>query len=86
MTCRWVQLHSDTPLPPGEVEVGSTPSGRAAHTIHIGPYDTLPAAFDAIRDWAAREDVRLGDTGWEVYGDWTEDPNQLVTDVYYLLA
>jgi effector-binding domain-containing protein len=81
-----VQLTGDANLPPGEVSVGETPSGRAAHTRHLGPYDGLPAAYDAIRAWSAQEGVPLGAVGWEVYGDWADDPAKLETDVYFLLG
>jgi effector-binding domain-containing protein len=82
-----VQILDDGELPPGgEVAMGETPSGSAAHTLHIGPYDGLPEAFAAIHAWAARENVRTHHVGWEVYGDWAEDASKLETDVYYLLA
>jgi effector-binding domain-containing protein len=81
-----VQLACDARLPPGEVAVGETPAGRAVHALHRGPYDKLNEAFDAIREWAEREGVTLGTAGWEVYGDWTDDPEKLETDVYLLLA
>jgi effector-binding domain-containing protein len=81
-----VQIFSDSPLPPGEIVIGATPAGRAVHTVHVGPYDMLPEASEAMHDWAASEGLELGRGGWEVYGDWAEDPAQLVTDVYLLLA
>jgi effector-binding domain-containing protein len=62
-----------------------TPSGQAAHYIHIGPYHQLGAAHDAL--WEYCKQRGFGDTvNWEVYGDWNEDPSQLRTDVYRLIA
>jgi len=81
-----VQILGDAPLPPGEVTIGATPAGRAAHTLHTGSYDGLPAAFDAVHAWAASEGLQFRDAAWEVYGDWTDDVTKLETDVYVLLA
>lgn len=68
-----------------EVICSSTPAGRAATTLHTGPYDRLGQAHDAIMTWAKKEGIALTGRSWEVYGDWHEDPNQLTTEVLYLL-
>ena len=65
------------------VENSATPSGRAAHIVHIGSYDKIHlhgAELDAFRGG------RDAGVDWEVYGDWTDDPAQLRTDIYRLLA
>ena len=53
-------------------------------TAHWGPYDKLSGAYDAIKDWAAKNGHVLDRKAWEVYGHWTDDPGQLRTDVYWL--
>jgi len=70
----------------GPIESASTPFGRAAHTLHIGPYSGLSAAHKATREWCAREGRELKEPCWEVYGDWDADESKLRTDVYYLVA
>jgi effector-binding domain-containing protein len=72
---------------PTEVVVCATvPGGAIATTAHFGPYDRLGAAHDAVQAWCKREGRALTGVSWEIYGDWTDDPSQLRTDVCYLLA
>jgi effector-binding domain-containing protein len=61
------------------------PGGAAATTTHRGPYGELDAAHRGIRDWCARRGRRLAGPRWEIYGHWTDNPNELETEVYYLL-
>lgn len=69
----------------GEVICSSTPAGRAATALHTGPYDRLGQAHAAIMQWAKAQGIALTGRSWEVYGDWHADPNQLTTEVFYLL-
>ena len=81
-----VEVAPGATLSEGAVVIGETPSGGAAHVLHRGPYDQLPAVYETIRSWAPSQDITLSGTAWEVYGDWSEDASKLETDVYYLLA
>jgi effector-binding domain-containing protein len=58
-----------------------TPSGRAAHVVHLGPYHQLGRAHDALIAYCDAQGFPVG-AHWEVYGDWEEDPQKLRTDVY----
>ena len=69
----------------GHVVASALPAGPAVMTIHRGPYDGLGLAHQAIHDWCKRNDRRLAGPRWEIYGDWHDDPAQLMTEVYYLL-
>ena len=69
----------------GKVVRSATPSGRVATASHIGPYDRLGAAHDAIRAWCKQHGYQFAGPNWEIYGHWTDDPAQLRTDVFYLL-
>ncbi len=69
----------------GEVFGSKTPVGEVASTIHLGPYDRLGEAHAAVHAWIAKNDRRVGDWSWEIYGDWNSDPNKLETHVVYLL-
>ncbi len=71
--------------PQGKVIAAETPAGRAAHVVYFGPYSRMRAAHDAIHIWANQAGQRLTGASWEVYDDWSEDPAQLRTDVYYQL-
>jgi effector-binding domain-containing protein len=70
----------------GDVVSSSTPAGRVAHTKHVGPYDGLGAAHEAVRAWCADQQHTMVGPSWEIYGDWEEDPAKLETEVLYRLA
>ncbi len=61
-------------------------SGRAVHVKHIGPYGKLQAAYNGLHEWCAREGYKTSGESWEIYGDWNDDPSQLVTDIYFRVA
>jgi effector-binding domain-containing protein len=70
----------------GDVVSTETPAGRVASALHIGPYERLAEAHQAIHAWAAANDATIAGKSWEIYGDPTEDPAKLETRVEYLLA
>lgn len=74
----------------GEVVPSSTPAGTVATTTHLGPYQLLGNAHRAIRDWCKQNGRRIAGPNWEIYGhwrdEWNNDPSQIVTDVFYLIA
>lgn len=72
--------------PEGEVRCVETPAGEVATTLHVGPYDRLHDAHDAIHAWCAANNRKIGSASWEIYGDWTDDPAKLETTIKYLLA
>jgi effector-binding domain-containing protein len=63
----------------------STPGGLTATTVHIGPYNRLGEAYDAVHKWCADNKREIAGPAWEVYGHWTDDPAKLQTDVFCLL-
>jgi effector-binding domain-containing protein len=69
----------------GEVVCTQTPAGEVAMTTHVGSYDKLSAAYDAIHSWRAATGRSFGQYSWEIYGDWTDDASKLETQVVYLL-
>ena len=69
----------------GIVSCSATPGGTVATTTHMGPYSELPAAHGALRQWCKDNGRKAAGPNWEVYGDWSDDPSQLRTDIYYLL-
>ena len=74
----------------GDVVRSATPAGRAASVVHLGPYNQLGLAHQAIRDWCSAHNLQLAGPNWEVYGhwqnDWDANPSQIRTDVFYQLA
>ena len=69
----------------GEVICTQTPAGEVAMTTHIGGYDKLADAHNAIQSWRAATGRAFGGCSWEIYGDWTDDTSKLETQVVYLL-
>jgi effector-binding domain-containing protein len=70
----------------GPVIESSLPAGEAAWTVYRGPYEQLGAAHDRVKRWCAEQGRPLAGPKWEIYGDWREDPAELETEVYHLLA
>lgn len=71
------------------VEPGSTPPGRVARLIHVGPYDTLGQSWGRLGAWIAEQGETPAVDLWEVY--LTEptpetDPATLRTELNWLLA
>jgi effector-binding domain-containing protein len=71
--------------PEGEVRCVETPAGEAAVVEHRGPYSRLAQAHAALHSWFAANGKTIGDYSLEIYGDWSDDPNDLVTTIQYLL-
>ena len=69
----------------GTVVCSTTPGGMVATAVHTGPYDTLGETHSAIRKWCNANHRPKTGLYWEIYGHWTDDPNQLSTQVFYLL-
>jgi effector-binding domain-containing protein len=72
--------------PSGEVRPVETPAGEVAMAVHVGGYDRLKEAHDAVHAWAAANRRAIGGQSWEIYGDWSDDPSKVETTVVYLLA
>ena len=70
-----------------EIRVTKLPAGRAAKTVHIGPYRTLSQEYRRLEKWLVEEGLRAGEGPWESYlDDETKMPEQhLRTEVYWPL-
>ena len=71
--------------PKGEIRPVKTPAGEVAAATHVGPYDRLGHAHDAIHAWASANHRPFAGQSWEIYGDWNDDPAKLETTIMYLL-
>lgn len=59
---------------------------EAVSIIHKGPYQTLPAAYQAINQWAIENSYQINGPNQECYlkGDWNEqDPKEYLTEVRF---
>jgi effector-binding domain-containing protein len=80
-----VELRQPCPLT-GRVVASTLPAGEVAMTVHRGPYAGLAEAHRDIVDWCATRGRRLAGPRWEIYGPHRDDPAELSTEVYWLLA
>jgi effector-binding domain-containing protein len=72
----------------GRVEAGELPGGQAAVTTHVGPYEGLQDAHDAIGEWVLARDHDPAGPVWEVYVTGPEqeaDPSRYETEVVWPL-
>jgi len=72
--------------PVGRVVPSALPAGRVVATVHRGSYDGLGAAHDAVHRWAAANGHTLSRVRWEIYGDWSDDPAAVETEVRWLVS
>jgi effector-binding domain-containing protein len=74
------------PFEPGEgVEPYRLPEGEVATTTHVGAYDQLGKAYDALREGVAAQGRRLVETGlmWEEYWSGPEAPPEETRTVIF---
>jgi effector-binding domain-containing protein len=69
----------------GHVISSALPAGVTAAVTHRGPYAGLELAHRSVRDWCSARGRKLAGPRWEIYGHWREDPDEMETEVYYLL-
>ena len=72
----------------GRVVTGSTPEGKAASSLYIGPYGEIEGVYDALMKWVEDNGFALSGEAYEVYLDNPAEtpPDQLRTRVYLMLA
>ena len=66
----------------GDVQPSALPGGPAATTLHLGPYDAMTPAYDALEKWVAEQGGTVDGAPWENY--WSEpvgDPSSWQTQV-----
>ena len=80
-----VELNRPCPLT-GRVVASALPAGQVAMTVHRGPYSGLASAHRAVLDWCDAQGRQTAGPRWEIYGPHRDDPAELTTEVYWLLA
>ena len=72
---RGIDLEAGLPLlapaaDDGRIRAGELPGGEVISTDHIGPYDNLPDAGEALNAWLGANGRHAAGPNWEVY--WTD--------------
>lgn len=73
----------------GTVMKGETYSGPCIRTTHMGSYEGLGAAHEAMEAYFNANNLKMGEVVFEVYvvgPQQNEDPTQWQTEIYYSLA
>ncbi len=73
----------------GDVVASALPGGRVARAVHAGSFDGLGPAWGRLRSWIDGQDLRAGETFWEVYLTQPTpemDPGDLRTELNWPVA
>ena len=74
------------PVVDDQVYAFELPGAEVAYVRHTGDYALLHEVSLKLIGFIRNSGREPGTRSWEVYGDWHEDPNQRVTDVYMTMA
>lgn len=71
----------------GELLPGEIPGGKAAGCLHVGPYDQLGAAYEALQKWLEANCYTPSGVAYEFYlnDPQTTPPDELQTEVVFPL-
>lgn len=75
--------------PRSDVKPSRVPGGKVVFTTHVGPYDEIHKAYEAIQSYAKEKSLDLADMMWERYlTDPSVEPDlrKHVTEVCWPLA
>lgn len=62
------------------------PGGRVITAAHMGDYAKMKDTYDVLHAEVKAKSLRRIWMSLEVYGDWSDDPTKLKTDLYLYLA
>jgi effector-binding domain-containing protein len=51
----------------GDVQPSELPGGQVAVTVHVGPYDQMEPAYQALASWVTDHGGELTGDAWEVF-------------------
>ncbi|MBN1928410.1 MAG: GyrI-like domain-containing protein [Chlorobiaceae bacterium] len=71
----------------GRAVIASTPSGKAASCLYIGPYAEIEPAYTALMKWIEENGLVMNGEAYELYLDdpFATLPDQLRTQIHLLL-
>lgn len=71
----------------GDVQAGELPGGKAAECLHVGPYEKVAAAYEAIQKWLDENGHTPSGVAYEFYlnDPRTTRPEDLQTQVVFPL-
>lgn len=69
-----------------DVKAVHVPGGRTITAAHWGDYARMKTTYDALHAEVQAKGLKLTPLSLEIYGDWSEDPSKVRTDIYLFLA
>jgi effector-binding domain-containing protein len=71
----------------GRVKAGKLPGGRQATTTHVGSYETIEKAYNALTAFVGERGLETETFMYEEYLNSPQDtpPDKLATNIYYIL-
>jgi effector-binding domain-containing protein len=69
-----------------DVKLVHSPGGRVITAAHWGDYGQMKSTYDMLYSEAKAKGLKLTPLSMEVYGDWSEDPVKVRTDLFLYLA
>lgn len=69
-----------------DVKPVHAPGGRVITATHWGDYGQMKTTYDALHAEVKAKGLKLTPLSLEVYGDWSDDPTKVRTDLYLYLA
>ena len=71
----------------GNIEAGEIAEGDAAVTLHVGPYDAMAPAYEAVQAWIAANGRSAAGPPMEIYLSPPDvPPDEVKTEVVFPLA
>ena len=69
----------------GDIQAGEIPGGMAATCMHIGPYDKITAAYEALGQWMQSNGRQGTGVCYEIYLNDPQQtpPEQLQTQILF---
>lgn len=69
-----------------DVKAAHIPGGRAITAAHIGDYGQMRSTYDVLHAAVKAKGLRRAPMSLEIYGDWSDDPAKVRTDLYLYLG
>ncbi len=69
-----------------DVKPVHAPGGRVITATHWGDYGQMKTTYDALHAEVKARGLKLTPLSLEIYGDWSDDPTKVRTDLYLYLA
>lgn len=70
----------------GEIQPSALPGGKVASALHVGPYDQLGAAYEALAEWTKVHGYETSGVSYEFYYEGPETPpDELRTEILFPL-